>query len=302
VTTLVVGATGLLGRQICDRLRKKGLPTRAMVRPGSPIEPWLAERGVECVRGDLKDADSLSKACQGASAVITTANSMISRRRGDNLKTVDRDGNLALLDAACRAGVPRFVYVSLSPNGPPACAFIRYKRLVEDAVRQSGLRWTILQPSAFMETSFTMRPFFDVSRGIVRTFGSGEARTSFVSLDDVAQFAVASLERPELENRDLPLGGPEALSVRAVAGIFSQAFGREFRLRRIPLWIPKLVGALAAPFSDRLASIGAFCVLSSAGDVIDMSDLVAETGIPLTSVADFARRAAASTASHGSPT
>jgi NADH dehydrogenase len=259
------------------------------------LEPWLAERGVECVLGDLKDVAGLRDACQGASAVITTANSMMSRRRGDNLRTVDRDGNLALLDAACQSGARRFVYVSLSPNGPPTCAFIRYKRLVEKAVRQSGLKWTILQRSAFMETSFTMRPFFDTRKGIVMTFGSGEAPASCVSLENVAQFAVASLQQPEMENRDLPLGGPEALSPRAVARIFSEAFGREFRVRRIPVWIPKLVRLLAAPFSDRVASIGAMCALIAEGDVIDMSDLVAETGITLTPVADFAMRAAEST-------
>jgi len=292
VTTLVVGATGLLGREICSRLRAQGLPTRAIVRLGSPAEPWLVDRGVECVPGDLKDAASLAGACHGASTVITTANSMMSRRRGDNLRSVDRDGNLALLGAACQSSAHRFVYVSVSPNGPPTCAFIRCKRLVEEAVRQSGLKWTILQPSAFMETSFTMRPFFDVQKGIVSTFGPGEAPTSYVSLEDVAQFAVASLQRPELESRELPLGGPEALSPRAVARIFSQAFGRDFRLRRIPVWIPRLVRMLAAPFSDRVASIGTMCVLSGAGDVIDMSDLIAETGITLTSVADFARLAA----------
>jgi NADH dehydrogenase len=218
----------------------------------------------------------------------------MSRRRGDNLQTVDRDGSLALLDAACRSGAQRFVYVSVSPNGPPTCAFIRYKRLVEDAVRRSGLKWTILQPSAFMETAFTMPPFFDPRKGIVTTFGSREALKSYVSLEDVARFAVASLDRPQLENRDLPLGGPEALSPGAVARVFSQAFGREFRVRRIPLWIPRLVQVLAAPFSDRLASIGAMCALSWMDDVIDTSDLIAETGITLTSVADLARRAAGS--------
>jgi NADH dehydrogenase len=295
VTTLVVGATGLLGREICSRLRDQGLLSRAMVRERSRLEPWLAERGVECVPGDLKAPASLRDACQGASTVITTANSMMSRRRGDNLKTVDRDGNLALLDAACESGAQRFVYVSVSPNGPPTCAFIRYKRQVEEAVRRSGLKWTILQPSAFMETSFTMRPFFDTRKGIVMTFGSGEAPSSYVSLEDVAQFAIASLQQRKMENRDLPLGGPEALSPRVVATIFSEAFGREFRVRRIPVWIPKLVRMLAAPFSDRVASIGTMCVLSGMGDVIDMSDLVAETGITLTSVADFARRAAGTT-------
>ena len=103
---LVVGATGALGVEICRGLIATGRPTRALVRSGSPRESLLRDLGAEIVFGDLKDQSSLNSSCQGAAVVITTANSILSRRTGDSLETVDRDGSLALLRAA-RASASR---------------------------------------------------------------------------------------------------------------------------------------------------------------------------------------------------
>ena len=84
--TLVVGATGALGFEISTRLRARGLPVRALVRGGSDRERALAALGVESVRGDLRDPASLKAACSGVSRVITTANAVVPRRKGDTLK------------------------------------------------------------------------------------------------------------------------------------------------------------------------------------------------------------------------
>ncbi len=67
--TLVVGATGELGGEICARLRSKGVPVRALVRPGSPREPDLTNLDVESVNGDLTDPPSLEAACSGVRCV-----------------------------------------------------------------------------------------------------------------------------------------------------------------------------------------------------------------------------------------
>ena len=63
--------------------------------------------GAEIVEGDLEDVASLDAACRGAGTIISTANAIASRRRGDSLEAVDRDGQLALLGAAARAGARR---------------------------------------------------------------------------------------------------------------------------------------------------------------------------------------------------
>jgi len=111
---LVVGATGLLGRDICRRLGAAGKPVRALVRRTADRAKVdeLERSGATLVRGDLKDRASLDAACRGIDTVITTASTTVSRQEGDSIQTVDQDGQVRLVDAAKAAGVTRFVYVS----------------------------------------------------------------------------------------------------------------------------------------------------------------------------------------------
>ena len=124
---LVVGATGLLGGEICRLLVAGGKPVRALVRATSDQNKvaQLENPGLEIVRGDLKDRSSLDAACQGVSAVISTASATLSRQEGDSIQTVDLEGQLNLIDAARVANVSQFVLISF-PHAdlefpPPNC-------------------------------------------------------------------------------------------------------------------------------------------------------------------------------------
>jgi len=91
----------------------------------APIQP-RSNLGGPIGRGrhddrDLKNPASLLQACEGVSAVITTASSTFSRQEGDSIETVDRQGQLHLIDAAERAGVRQFVYISIPPDAPYDC-------------------------------------------------------------------------------------------------------------------------------------------------------------------------------------
>src|SRR6476661_928533 len=148
---LIVGATGLLGSEICRRLRERGRDVRALVRATSPRAPALRALGAEIAIGDLRNRGSLVAACRDVEAVISTATAMGSKDRSLSLNEIDRKGQLRLVDVARQSGVRTFVYLSLSPNLGPGAALVRYKREVERAVRLSGMRWTIIQPTAYME-------------------------------------------------------------------------------------------------------------------------------------------------------
>jgi len=127
---LVVGATGLLGFEICRRLRERGRDVRALVRPTSTRAPALRALGAEIAVGDLRDRGSLVAACRDVDAVISTATAMGSRDRTLTLNEVDRKGQLRLVDVARQSGVRTFVYLSVSPNLAPRAPLIRYKREV----------------------------------------------------------------------------------------------------------------------------------------------------------------------------
>ncbi|OJT22655.1 hypothetical protein BO221_23135 [Archangium sp. Cb G35] len=234
--TTIVGATGLLGGAVCKHLSTAGVPVRAMVRPTSdPSRVEQLERaGVELLRGDLKNKPSLDAICEGTRAIISTASSTLSRQAGDSIQSVDLEGQLALVEAAQRAGVEHFVFVSFAPlqgSFPLQDA----KREVERAVKRSGFpRYTILQPTYFTEVWLSPALGFDFLNARARIFGTGQGKLNWISVEDVARFAVGALESPNAWNATLPLGGEEALGQLDVVRMSEERSGRRWELEQIP--------------------------------------------------------------------
>jgi len=111
---LVVGATGLVGGAVCEKLVDRGEKVRALVRGTRWNERVGAIRssGLELCIGELKDPDWIDAACPGVDAVISTASSTFSQKRGDSIESVDAAGQLNLVDAAKGTNVERFLFVS----------------------------------------------------------------------------------------------------------------------------------------------------------------------------------------------
>jgi uncharacterized protein YbjT (DUF2867 family) len=289
---LVVGATGVLGSEICRRLRQSGAAVAGLVRVGSRGAAALEGVGVELRKGDLKDSGFLADACAGVEIVVSTATSTTSHRRGDRLETVDRDGQLSLVAAARAAGVRRMVYVSLSPRLRPTY-LVRIKRQVEAAVRASGMEWVILQPSAFTEIWLSARLGWDFPGAKVRIVGKGDQKVSFISVGDVASFAVLAAVDSRTTNRDLILGGPEALSPLEIVELFQQIMGRAVRVRHFPLGMLRAMARLLRPISpiqSELMLLGE--ALAEDGDDVDMAAILREFPMQMTSLSDYLRRVA----------
>src|SRR5437667_1898775 len=206
---LVVGATGTLGFQICRRLRVAKKPVRALVR--STSEPArkdaLTNLGAELVEGDLKDRASLERACRDATAVITTPTAIMSHNEADTFESVDLRGQIDLINAARAAQVGHFVFVSVSGN-IGSNPLVDAKRAVEKHLQQSGLTYTILRPTFFIEIWLSPHLGFDVQNAKARIYGSGQNKSSYISLHDVAEFAVQALTNPLARNAVIDLGGP----------------------------------------------------------------------------------------------
>src|SRR5204862_1918779 len=133
-------------------LSARGKPVRALVRATSDHDKVsnLETLGVEIVRGDLKEQSSLNAACQGVRVVISTASSTLSRQKGDSIQTVDLEGQLNLIDAARAADVDHFVLISF-PRTNVSFPLQTAKRTVEKHLKESGITYTIFQPTCFME-------------------------------------------------------------------------------------------------------------------------------------------------------
>jgi uncharacterized protein YbjT (DUF2867 family) len=226
---LVVGATGLLGTRVCERLRAEGQPVRALVRRTSDPDKVNALRSLGCqlATGDLKEPPQIEAACKGVSAVVSTASSTLSRQQGDSIESVDLHGQLALVNAAKAAGVRRFIYVSFRDDPTVQYPLTDAKRSVEHAI--ADLDFTSIQASWFMEVWLSPALGFDYVHGKMRLYGSGSKPISWVSYRNIAEFCIASVLRPVAPRSVVAVGGPEALSPTEVVRIFEEESGRRVR-------------------------------------------------------------------------
>ena len=117
------------------------------------------------------------------------------------------------------------------------------------------MEWVILQPTAFMEIWLSPQLGWDLSRGRVRVFGDGRKRTSLVSLEDVADWAVVAALAPELAGRVLPVCGPDPLSPLEIVRMAEEVTRRTFRVRHIPLPLVKAAVSLLRRPNPILSSL-----------------------------------------------
>lgn len=268
---LVVGATGLLGSQICQLLAGQGKPVRALVRETSNPETVarLKGLGAELAYGDLKDRDSLAEVCQGVSAVISTASSTLSRQQGDSIESVDRQGQLNLIEAAESAGVTHFVLISfpaIETDFPLQSA----KRAVEDRLQRARMTYTILQSTFFIEVWLSPALGFDPANTKAQIYGAGQNKISWISFLDVARFAVAALDNPRAKNAVIKLGGPDALSPLEVVRLAEQISGKPFSVQHVPE--EALRGQHGAATDSLQKSFAGLMLYYARGDAIDMTE------------------------------
>jgi uncharacterized protein YbjT (DUF2867 family) len=284
---LVVGATGLLGTRVCERLRAEGQPVRALVRRTSNPDKVNALRslGCELATGDLKDPPQIQAACQGISALISTASSTLSRQTGDSIESVDLQGQLALANAARNAGVRRFVFVSFRDDPTVQYPLTKAKRSVERAI--ADLDFTSIQASFFMEVWLSAVLGFDYVHGRARIYGNGSKPISWVSYRDVAEFCIAPVLRSVANRSVVAVGGPEALTPFEVVRIFEEESARRFAVETIPE--VKLREQLDSANDSLEKSFAGIMLQYAHGDAIDMTGLLESIPVHLTSVREYAR-------------
>jgi NADH dehydrogenase len=289
---LVVGATGNLGREICRRLTAEGKAVRALVRATSDADKvaTLKGYGVETMEGDVRDLPSVEAACQGITAVISTVSSMpFSYDPGENnIQTVDTEGVTNLVTAAQATGAAHFVYTSFSGHFDLDFPLRNAKRAVEAHLKDSGITYTILRPSYYVEAWLGPAVGFDYPNAKASIYGAGENPISWISVLDVAQFGVESLDSPAARNATLELGGPEALSPLEVVRISEDVGGQSFELTHVPE--EALKEQQEAATDPMQQSFTGLMRCYAQGDAIDMQETLKAIPVSLTSVRDYAQR------------
>ncbi len=286
---LVVGATGFVGHAAALKLRERGNQVSGLVRGGTshPQAKELQAAGVAIVEGDLTRPESLEAACVGIETVVCTATSMPAAAN-DGLQRVDLEGTLALIEAAERAGVQRFVYTSYSGNLRFDSPLETAKRSCEDRLLQGRMQAIILRPSYFMEMWLSPALGFDPEKGSARIYGSGEGKASYISAFDVAEFATAAaVKKIDQPQTILEMGGPEAVAQLDAVRIFEQALHTKFAVEHVP-W--EALQEQHRSATDPLQKTFAALMLGYAqGDVMaGAREVAGQYGVRLRSVTEYA--------------
>jgi len=285
---LVAGATTDLGTAICRRLRDRGLAVRGLIGGTSNAQRvgYLSDLGITPVLGDPDDRASLERACCGVEAVIAAALLTRAGSAEETAHPVDLVETARLVEAARAADVRHFVYVSCPRRLAPRSRQATHERALERALIGSGLIYSILRCSLYMEVWLSPPAGFDYRGAAVTLPGPRDQRQSWISRGDVAAFAVAALENPAAHDAILELGGPEALSLSEVVRIFEQATGKHFAVQRVS---ERTLRDQLHQSSDPLQRRAALLLDCMTQDVGDMRPLLRTFPIRLLTVAEYAR-------------
>jgi len=290
---LVVGATSKVGMRAIPQLLAQGEKVRALTRtPATAEAANLAKLGAEVVQGDLRDPDSLGRACQGAEKVLASAHGFSPGQADNNPHTVDDLGNRSLIAAAKAAGVQHFVFISIlgaAPSSP--MELFRIKYATEQALQTSGLSYTILRAAAFMEFWAAMVGEPILKTGKTTIFGRGNNPINFVSAEDVAKFAVIALNDAGARNQVINVGGPENLTFNQVAELFERVSGRPAKKNHVPLPMMRVMRLVMGPFNPMLSKqITGGILMDTENQAYDMSATLRQYPVKLVRLEEIAQR------------
>lgn len=286
---LIVGASGFLGHEVAKLLLLQGQSVRLLVRSPAKVDD-LKQMGAEIMQGDLIDPPSLQRACQGIDRVLTAAHAIVGTGKYKS-EAVDDAGHRALIDAAKAAGVSHFVYVSMqsvSPDHP--VDFFRTKYRIEQYLKKSGLSYTILRPTAFMEWHVHIWNGKSIlENGKTSLLGNGTKLRNFMAVRDAAQFAVLALTDPRLRNRTLEIGGPGNFSNNQVSEFYGKLAGITPKLSHMPPGMAKFMSVVLKPFQPGISRIMYIGSLpdDAFSEQFESSALLAEFPMPLTTLEEF---------------
>jgi len=215
---LVTGAAGTTGSGLVFALRKAGVDVRAFVHNESKAER-LKEAGAEIFIGDLDKPETIEPALEGiGKAYFLTWNGPSQAQQGHDF-----------IEVARRVGKPYIVRHSMWGADS---RIIRQGDQVEEELKASGLPWTILKPTFFMQNTLMAKGTI-ASDGIIY-WDMGDGKLAMIDTRDIVDAAAAVLTGIGNEGKSYILTGPEAISMHDVARIFTKVLGKDVQYVSVP--------------------------------------------------------------------
>lgn len=250
---LVTGATGNTGSGLVPALRNAGVDVRAFVRDAEKAQP-LKDLGVEIVVGDLDRPETIAPAVEGVDKIyLLTWNGPTQEQQAENVIT-----------AARQAGNAHIVRHSMW--GSEKSRIVQQGDRVEEMLKSSGLPWTILQPTFYMQN--TMMAAQTIASDGMLYWDTGDGKLGMIDVRDIVDSAFAVLTGSGHEGKSYILTGPEAISFHDVAKTFSKVLGKDITYVNVPHeaslesmvgmgfpeWIARGYGELMEGFSEGFAN------------------------------------------------
>jgi len=262
VIAAVTGGTGFVGSAVVSELLQAGHEVRILSRKA----PEKLPAGVSHVKGSVVTGEGLDSLAQGVDAVIHLVG--IIKEAGPNtFKAVHHQGTVNVILAASRAGVRRYLHMSaLGTREGARSRYHRSKWEGEEAVRCSGLEWTIFRPSTIFGPGDA---FINMLAGMMRwtpvipVLGGARNLMQPVAIQDVAVSFRTALESDTHIGKTYELGGPDFFNLRQILEKVAQVIGKKriFINMPLPLFLPlvKAAALLKLPFPvtpDQLIMLG----------------------------------------------
>ena len=247
---LLAGGTGFVGRQIRTRLKDREL--RLLVRDPSSLRD---SGSAELVRGDVLDPNSLAAAMDGIDTVIHLV-AIIEQTGGATFDAIIRQGTENVVAAARAAGVTRFIHMSaLGDRSNPEYPYLHAKWAAEEAVRGSGLDWTIFRPSVIFGPG---DGFITVLANLIRrapvipVVGSGASKFQPVATADVSDSFGRAVDDPATIGQVYELGGGEIYSYAEMLDVIAAQLGKSRPKVHIPIGMMKAIVRATSPLPKAL--------------------------------------------------
>jgi nucleoside-diphosphate-sugar epimerase len=240
---LVTGGAGFVGSNTVQRLVEMGKPVRVMVRSVAKAQKQLAGIAdrIEFVSGDVTDRQSLPPLMKDITTVVHLV--AIALEKGEQTyERVNYEGTINVVDAANQAGVSRFI--NMSQNGADSSLpyrFLKSKGMAQDYVAQHATNWTALRPSSIFGPQ---DEFFNAIARLAKLtplvyplIGGGTAEFQPVSVNDVAEAIVRSIDDDTTIGQELGLGGPEQLTLGEIERRILKTMNMRRLLFPAPTWL-----------------------------------------------------------------
>jgi len=260
MTLLIIGGTGMLGRQIVRKALENGFEVRCIVRNKNSAN-FLKEWGAELVYGDLTIPETLPLSFQGITAVIDAS----TRTAIDSTSLIDIDwyGKLILLELSKCVNIKRFIFLSiLNCEHYPSISLMKMKYSIEKLLKNSNIPFTIFKYAGFFQTLINEYAVPILDQKQIRIPSElNEVSYSYIDTQDAAFLCIKSLSIKKTKNKIFCVGSSRSWNPTEIVNLCETLSGQKANIQKVSTSFLKILRQITKTFewtlniSERLAFV-----------------------------------------------